>query len=231
MRARARPICGAAPFPCPCFPCPDEPSQSRRTSRPSSMRKAQTRSRPMRASQSSNAQSADAQSSNAGVTVPSVIADDTDGRSATQCRRRRTRTCAQSSDDTDEQAKHVPCAHGRPVRDVQRLSHAHSFPCPRDEQLPSPHARPCPVCLIAPIRQEKRDRHPMRYTRAHACLHFGSPVSRSVSRRPSVARLSIVRATHCLPSGVRLSVRPTCAHGPSMPLPCPSDLAVQFARL
>ena len=182
--------------------------QCGRCSRP--MRRAQTRSRPMRAPQSSNAQSADAQSSNAGVTVPSVIADDTDERSATQCRRRRTRTCAQSSDDTDEQAKHVPCAHGRPVRDVQRLFPAHSFPCPCDEQLPSLHARPCPVCLIAPIRQEKRDRHPMRYTRAHACLHFGSPVSLSVD------------ISH---------VRPWASHGPPMPLPCPGDLAVQFARL
>ena len=63
----------------------------------------QARSRPMRRAQMS------AQSSNAGATAPSVLADDTDERSATQCKRRRAQTSAQSSDadDTHESSQAI----------------------------------------------------------------------------------------------------------------------------
>ena len=73
-----------------------------------------------------------AQSSNAGATAPSVLADDTDERSATQCKRRRAQTSAQSSDadDTHESSQAI-------VTDEQSTARTDDT----DEQAQQSHAR------------------------------------------------------------------------------------------
>ena len=189
------------------------------------------RSRPMRraqtSAQSSNAQNADERAVGPMQARPS--------RPCSQTTRTRQRDAMQKAPRAVVRCRRhgragaaVPCAHDRPVRDVQRLFHAHSFPCPCDEQLPSPHARLCPVCLIAPIRQEKRDRHPMRYTRAHAgpWAHKGD-VYRKANWTAKVQASHAPPMPRQFPMGLPWAshepVRPSHAHGHPMPLPCPGN--------